>query len=325
MGNQREAADEHLVQRAIGAMEKNTGMVHGHRRAHARGVVFHAEFVPSREIAALTTAEHFQGEPVHALVRLSNAAGTPYAPDRRPGGGGSVLGLAIRVELAAGGHTTWAAASIPAFPARTAQEFIDLTTALRPGRRSRRPGLVRIARFLATHRHALAGIKGTAGQPAVPSFANARFNSLHAYYAVDPQGNRQAFRYSWMPDAGVDKLPRRSDNDLPPQYLISEIKLRVRSQPVSWTLQFQLAAPGDPVDDPSQAWPEDRRKVTAGRLTLGDLAEDQSAADRIVFDPTNVVPGIELSDDPILRFRPLVYEESFTRRSAESKPTSTPE
>jgi hypothetical protein len=37
------------------------------------------------------------------------------------------------------------------------------------------------------------------------------------------------------------------------------------------------------------------------------------------------VPGIELSDDPILRLWPLVYDESLTRRSAERKPAITPE
>ena len=38
-----------------------------------------------------------------------------------------------------------------------------------------------------------------------------------------------------------------------------------------------------------------------------------------VFDPTRVVDGIELSDDPILRYRAGAYSESVSRRM---KPTS---
>ena len=34
----------------------------------------------------------------------------------------------------------------------------------------------------------------------------------------------------------------------------------------------------------------------------------------VVFDPTRVVDGIELSDDPILRYRPAAYSESVKRR-----------
>ncbi len=33
----------------------------------------------------------------------------------------------------------------------------------------------------------------------------------------------------------------------------------------------------------------------------------------MVFDPTRVVDGIELSDDPILRYRPAAYSESINR------------
>jgi catalase len=34
----------------------------------------------------------------------------------------------------------------------------------------------------------------------------------------------------------------------------------------------------------------------------------------VVFDPGRVVDGIELSDDPILRYRPAAYSESVDRR-----------
>ncbi len=35
----------------------------------------------------------------------------------------------------------------------------------------------------------------------------------------------------------------------------------------------------------------------------------------MVFDPARVVDGIELSEDPILRYRPSAYSESIARRA----------
>jgi catalase len=46
------------------------------------------------------------------------------------------------------------------------------------------------------------------------------------------------------------------------------------------------------------------------------LAHDREQGDDVlVFDPTRVTDGIELSDDPILRFRPHAYAESVLRRT----------
>ena len=42
--------------------------------------------------------------------------------------------------------------------------------------------------------------------------------------------------------------------------------------------------------------------------------------DILVFDPTRVTDGIDLSDDPILRFRPRAYAASVTRRSGVPAP-----
>lgn len=75
----------------------------------------------------------------------------------------------------------------------------------------------------AAGREAIVGVRTT------ESFATARFNGLHAYYAVDPDGRRQAFRYHWIPAAGVAGMTPEDDRLLPPQYLISVRQPRLRS------------------------------------------------------------------------------------------------
>ena len=58
-----------------------------------------------------------------------------------------------------------------------------------------------------------------------------------------------------------------------------------------------------------------RRRVTVGTLKLTGLdTEREQGSDVLVFDPTRVTDGIECSDDPVLRFRPIAYSESVTRR-----------
>jgi len=81
-------------------------------------------------------------------------------------------------------------------------------------------------------------------------------------------------------------------------------------------LVVTLAAAGDPVEDPTVAWPDGRDRVEVGRLELGGPdTERERDGDVLVFDPTRVVEGIELSEDPILRFRPRAYSVSVERRS----------
>jgi len=88
---------------------------------------------------------------------------------------------------------------------------------------------------------------------------------------------------------------------------------------VAWDLVAEFAEPGDALDDPSAVWPEGRKKTALGRLALDRVHEDQAGMELLVFDPTNVAPGVELSDDPILLFRPLAYGVSFERRSKEKR------
>jgi catalase len=311
--------ERNMIQRVVGALEKHTATAPGYRRAHARGIHYHAEFVPSAEVAGLTTAEHLCATaPVPTLVRLSNAAGNPHAPDRPRGRKGAVTGLAVRFDLPSGGHSTWAAASIAGFPARSPDDFIQVVKAQRP---TGKPSPARLLWYGLTHRYAVPALKGLAAVRSPASFATTRYNGLHAYYLVAADGTRRAFRYHWQPEAGVEPL---SSPAVPAQYLVDEIAQRVAAGPVRWRLVFQLADPGDPTDDITRQWPDDRQTVDAGLLTLTRLHEDQAAVANIVFDPANVVPGIELSADPILHFRSQAYGESYRRRTAEAQPATRP-
>ena len=85
---------------------------------------------------------------------------------------------------------------------------------------------------------------------------------------------------------------------------------------VAFTLRVQLAGQGDPLDDPTIPWPEDRERITLGRLGINEPHPGERDGEVIVFDPTRVTDGIESSKDRILNARPHAYTVSVERRSA---------
>jgi catalase len=59
----------------------------------------------------------------------------------------------------------------------------------------------------------------------------------------------------------------------------------------------------------------------SGTLELTELETGRdTAGDILVFDPTRVTDGIELTDDPIPRFRSQAYSESVERRAGAARP-----
>ena len=72
----------------------------------------------------------------------------------------------------------------------------------------------------------------------------------------------------------------------------------------------------DDPHDPTSVWKGDR-ELSAGIIEVTTAVPDpEESGGPVVFDPTRVVDGIELSDDPILRYRPTAYSESIARRTS---------
>jgi catalase len=273
-------------------------------------------------VRALTIAEHFRGDVVPVQVRLSNASGNAWAPDRASPRVGRPVGLGVRFQLPSGAVASWAAVSLPAFPARTPEDFLRLTRAQNP---SGQPNPFKIIFYLLSRPSAFAALKAVATLPPVQSFAHARYNGLHTYYLVSENGVRQPFRYGWVPLERAPSAPTGDAREQPKHYLLDELRTRLAGGPVRWSLVLQLPAATDPLDDATRIWPNDRRSVVAGTLTIDHIEDDQRAHETLVFDPTGVVPGIELSADPLLRFRAEVYGESFRRRTSEPRDQAPPD
>jgi catalase len=80
-------------------------------------------------------------------------------------------------------------------------------------------------------------------------------------------------------------------------------------------IAVQLPDPGDPTNDGSLVWPGDRRTVDLGVVSIDSVVRDSDAAQKmLVFFPTALTDGIELSDDPLPALRSSAYGLSFARR-----------
>jgi catalase len=313
------------VMKVLGAMEHHMNGVPGYRRGHARGLGFHGTFTPTPEAAELTTAEHLQGERIECVVRLSNGGSSPYLADRVHAKLGNPLGFSVCFELASGGDSTWSALNLAAFMPRAADDFHEMVVAQRSKHPGGQPNPLRMLAFAARNPHAFRGLKAAGTLLPPKSYATERFNGMHAYWLIDPDGRRQAFRFHWLPVLGIQRFDPADEARLPPQYVLSELRERVAQGPVAWRLIFQLAADGDEVDDITKVWPDHRPTVDAGELVVDRLHDDQALVDDIVWDPTRMPHGIEPSNDPMLHFRSEAYWESHRRRVAETKPSIVPE
>lgn len=308
---------------AVSLIERLTGAKPGYRRAHARGLILQGIFQPAPEARSLSIAEHLQGAPIPCLVRFSNASANPCSPDRQSATVGRVVGLAIRFTLPSGAYATWGAINIRAFPARTPDEFLALSSAQASGKGGK-PNMLRLLWHVVRHLHILASIKSIKGLKPSGSFAMETYRGLHTYYFIDAKGARKPFRYQWVPRLAPVPLSPEEAEARPGQYLLEEIRARLKLGALSWDLVAQFPEPGDALDDPSVAWPDERSKALLGRLILDGVHPDQRAVENLVFDPTGVVPGIALSEDPILKYRSLAYGVSFERRSKETRVEPAP-
>jgi catalase len=165
-----------------------------------------------------------------------------------------------------------------------------------------------------------------APKPSPKSFATQQFWGVNAFVLVDVEGKRTAVRYRIVPaaDGGVETLGEEDLKTKSETYLFDELEERFAgpnssSSKVSFKLLAQIAEAGDPTDDATILWPEERQVVELGSIELDSmLGEEENAGlqKRVIFDPIPRVKGVETSEDPLLEIRAAVYLISGRGRRA---------
>jgi catalase len=304
---------EELAERIVDALQDISGRHEGFRAVHAKGTLCAGTFTASPQAAAVCRAAHLQGGEVRAHVRFSNGSGNPEGRDAAQDG----RGMAVKLYLPGGATTDIVAISRRQFFVRTPEDFLEFTLARKPDPESGELDMEKLGAFFGAHPEAGPAVQEQlAARPPV-SYATTAFNSLHAFRLTAPDGTQRWVRYHWEPEAGVaviedDEDARGRDRD----YLQHELADRLAAGPAAFTLTAAVAQEGDPIEDPTLAWPDERETIELGRLEVTGLAFDRERdGDVLVFDPMRLTDGIEPSGDPILHARPWSYAESVFRRT----------
>jgi catalase len=304
---------DELAEQVVDAINDISGEHPGHRAAHAKGTLLRGTFTGAG--SELTTAAHMAGEPVPVTARFSNGGGDPGIPDYAKEG----RGLAVKFYLPDGSKTDIVALSLPCFFVRTPEDFLDFTRLRKPDPETGQPDFEKLGEWMGRHPEAGPAIQAALSTDPPESYATVAYNSIHAFRWTAPDGTERYVRYRFEPAAGERTLSEEDARALGRDYLQTEILGR---ESTVFRLVVVIANDDDSVNDPTVAWPADRETVEVGRLELvGPDTERERDGDILVFDPTRVTDGIDLSDDQILRFRPRAYSASVTRRTGAPAPT----
>jgi catalase len=241
-------------------------------------------------------------------ARFSDGAGVPTVPDGTPA---MPRGIAIKYHLPGGADTDMVTNSFKFFPVGTGEDFRDLLTAIVASPPTAAHP-TKLEQFFGSHPNAP---KAIGSLPIPDSFADEEYHGINAFIFVDKSGKRQAVRYVIAPEKLVHITAEEAAKQSP-NYLFDELAKRIAQKPVVFHLKAVLADPSDQTKDASQPWPDDRKVVDLGVLTLTKVVPNSAEVEKkLLFLPTNLTPGIELSDDPLPAVRTAAYSVSFGRRS----------
>ncbi len=295
----------------VDALNRVFGVQKHARANHANGLVVIGSFQANSQAALVTKAAHFQPAqaPVKAVVRFSNFGGNPHVADADAGA--APYGMSIKFALPSGEETDIVMHSFNGFPSRTTDEFRDFLAAMAQSPAGS-PQPTALQRYAATHERARFFLD--AAKPAPESFASQPYFGVNTFKFTDAAGTARFGRYRFVPAGATRYLDRASHSKPPADYLHAELRQRLSHAPVAMKLLLQIAEKGDALDDPSVAWPEHRRLIELGTLTINAATADSLAAEQnLSFFPDDLPDGIE-AQDPMLKERTKSYAESLKRR-----------
>lgn len=293
----------------IDQLQDNAGTFAGYRRNHAKGVCVTGYFDSNGQAQAYSVAQVFAPGRTPVVGRFAIPGGNPYAPD----GSVPIRSMALRFALANGQQWRTGMNSMPVFPVATPKAFYAQLQAQQPDPATGKPDPAKLAAFFAAHPETAAFRAWAKTAKPSASFASESYWSLDAFVFVDANGKRQPVRWRMAPEA-VDDGGKAGDTD----YLATDLAERLARGPLRWHLQVTLANPGDPTNDATKTWPDDRRTIDAGTLVLERTEPQDSGPCRdINYDPLVLPAGIAASDDPLLPARSAAYADSYLRRTSE--------
>ena len=300
--------------RFLDAFEKAGGKFDGFRRSGAKGVCAVGEFVGSAEGRGLSAASAFSGRPVPVIARFSVGGGNPKAPDNAK----SQRNLALQFDLPGGEVWQMGNISAPVFGAATPEQFVGRLESLAVDAETKKANPDKVKAFADANPEVLLQGKYFAGQPVPASFGKVNYWGVHGFGFVDAGGKKQWGKWIFEPVGGTQGLSDDEAKAKGADFLFDDLRQRVAAGGVAFDFNLQLAQPGDKIDSAVTPLPDDRKKVTLGRLTIKSVSADATGPClTITYNPIALPKGVEASADPMLAARAAPYAIGLGRRLTE--------
>ncbi|MGL5997671.1 MAG: catalase [Pseudomonas proteolytica] len=287
------------------------------RVVHARGTGAHGTFTATDNLGELTKARLFtMGTVTPVFVRFSSVVHGTHSPEtlRDP------RGFATKFYTA-DGNWDLVGNNFPTFFIRDAIKFPDMVHAFKPDPRTNLDDDSRRFDFFShvpESTRTLTELYSNAGIPA--SYREMDGNGVHAYKFVNAENKVHYVKFHWKSLQGTRNLTPKNvaqvqgaDYSHMTNDLVSHIS---KGNFPKWDLYVQLLKPEemgryefDPLDA-TKVWPDvPLRKV--GQMVLNrNPANVFQETEQVAMAPSNLIPGIEPSEDRLLQGRLFSYADT---------------
>ncbi|MDU4715108.1 MAG: catalase [Anaerococcus sp.] len=294
------------------------------RIVHARGVGAHGIFKCTKDMSKYTKACLFtkKGKETPLFSRISTVAGSRGSTDTPR----DVRGFAIKFYTEEGNYDI-AGNNMPVFVIQDAMKFPDFVHAVKPEPDTEVPQAQSAHDtfwdFVTRNQESAHMVMWQMSDRAIP--LNLRMIDgfgVHTFRWINDEGKATFVRYQWNPQLGVhsrvwDETLKVSGNDPDSQRKDLYEAIDEGNYPV-WDFCVQLLPEEKEHDftfdilDPTKVWPEeDIPKIKIGEMIFNRNVDNYFAeTEQVAFNPGNVIPGIDFSNDPLLQGRLFSYTDT---------------
>ena len=298
------------------------------RVVHARGAGVHGYFQPYESLADYTKAKFLQDPAVKTPVfaRFSTVVGFRGSADTVR----DVRGFSVKFYTEEGNYD-FVGNNIPVFFIQDAIKFPDLVHAIKPEPHNEMPQAAaahdNFWDFISLTPESMHMIMWVLSDRALPrSYRMMQGFGIHTYRFVNEQGKSRFVKFHWKPLLGVHSLvwdeaqkiggkdPDFHRRDLAeaiekgayPEY---ELGVQIIEEEDEHKFDFDIL-------DATKLIPEELVPVRPiGKMVLNRNPDNYFAeTEQVAFQPANVVPGIDFSNDPLLQGRLFSYADTQMHR-----------
>ncbi len=298
------------------------------RVVHARGAAAHGTFVATGAAASVTKAGFLQkGVQTEVFARFSTVLGSRGSADTAR----DTRGFAVKFYTDEGTFDL-VGNNMPVFFIQDGIKFPDLIHAAKPHPDTEIPQAQSAHDtfwdFVSLHTEATHHVLWNMSDRGIPrSLRTMEGFGVHTFRLVNAAGETSLVKFHWKPVAGVHSLvweeaqiAAGADPDFHRRDMADGIE---NGAFLEWDLGLQVVPDSDHetfhgIDllDPTKLIPEELAEVQpVGRLTLNRNPSNYFAeTEQVAFHTAHVVPGIELTNDPLLQARNFSYLDTQLTR-----------